>query len=44
MGEKTIRNAISQQQLKSVADVGKCLKAGTNCGSCVAEIKTLLGQ
>jgi assimilatory nitrate reductase catalytic subunit len=44
VGEKTIRKAIAQQQLKTVADVGKCLKAGTNCGSCVAEIKTLLGQ
>lgn len=43
VGEKTIRKAIHQQQLKTVTDVGKHLKAGTNCGSCVAEIKALLG-
>ena len=44
VGEKTILDAIQSQDLKSVEDVGKCLKAGTNCGSCVPEIRNLLAH
>jgi assimilatory nitrate reductase catalytic subunit len=43
VGEKTIRTAIQEQGLKTPQEVGRCLKAGTNCGSCVPEIKALLG-
>ncbi|PPD33651.1 MAG: nitrate reductase [Methylomonas sp.] len=39
VGEKTIRAEILKQNLKTVKEVGDCLKAGTNCGSCLAEIK-----
>ncbi len=39
VGEKTIQVAIKQQGLKTVQEVGRCLKAGTNCGSCIPEIK-----
>jgi assimilatory nitrate reductase catalytic subunit len=42
VGEKTIQTAIKEQGLKTVQEVGRCLKAGTNCGSCVPEIKALL--
>ncbi len=42
VGEKTILNAIQAQGLDSVEAVGKCLKAGTGCGSCVPEIRRLL--
>jgi len=42
VGEKTIQNAIKTQGLKSVEAVGKCLKAGTNCGSCVPEIRRII--
>jgi len=42
VGEKTIRNAIKEKGLKTHQEVGHCLKAGTNCGSCVPEIKALL--
>ncbi len=42
VGEKTILAAIREQGLKTHQDVGRCLKAGTNCGSCVPEIKALL--
>jgi assimilatory nitrate reductase catalytic subunit len=42
VGEKTIQTAIKEQNLKTVQEVGRCLKAGTNCGSCVPEIKALL--
>ncbi|MBA53194.1 MAG: nitrate reductase [Pseudomonadales bacterium] len=44
VGEKTILKAIKQHNLTDAADVGKRLKAGTNCGSCVSEIKNLLQQ
>ncbi|MGD0961634.1 MAG: molybdopterin-dependent oxidoreductase [Methylomonas sp.] len=42
VGEKTIRRAIKEHKLKTVQDVGRCLKAGSNCGSCAPEIKLLL--
>ncbi len=42
VGETTILDAIQTQSLKSVEEVGKCLKAGSNCGSCVPEIHRLL--
>ncbi len=42
VGEKTIRHAIQTQGLQSVEAIGQCLKAGTNCGSCVPEIRRLL--
>ncbi|MDO9140934.1 MAG: molybdopterin dinucleotide binding domain-containing protein, partial [Methylobacter sp.] len=42
VGEKTIQAAIKEKGLKTHQEVGHCLKAGTNCGSCVPEIKALL--
>lgn len=42
VGENTIKSVIAEQGLKTVQEVGKCLKAGTNCGSCLPEIKSLL--
>ncbi len=42
VGEKSILAAIREQGLKTHQEVGRCLKAGTNCGSCVPEIKALL--
>ncbi len=44
VGEKNILDAIKLHDLKSVEEVGKCLKAGTNCGSCVSEIRRLLAR
>lgn len=41
VGEKTIRNAIKAHNLKTVKDIGECLKAGTNCGSCIPELKRI---
>jgi assimilatory nitrate reductase catalytic subunit len=35
-------SAAVQKGCCSVADIGKALKAGTNCGSCKSEIKTLI--
>jgi len=42
IGEKTIQKAIKEQSLKNHQEIGNCLKAGTNCGSCIPEIKALL--
>ena len=42
VGRITIADAIARHSLKTPADVGAQLKAGTNCGSCVPEIRQLL--
>jgi len=43
VGENTIRDAIKEHGLKNAEEIGKCLNAGTNCGSCVPELKKFLG-
>jgi len=42
-GETAILEAI-QSGCATAADIGVHLKAGTNCGSCVPELKALLQQ
>ncbi|MBT7445489.1 MAG: molybdopterin-dependent oxidoreductase [Methylococcales bacterium] len=42
VGEKSISAAMSEQNLSSVEAIGACLQAGTNCGSCVPELKDML--
>lgn len=42
VGETTITDAIRSQGLKDVAAIGKCLNAGTNCGSCIPELQQLI--
>ncbi len=44
VGEKTLVEAIRTRKLATVAEIGACLKAGTNCGSCMPELKALLAQ
>ncbi len=44
VGEKTILHAIRTHQLDSVEAIGEKTKAGTGCGSCVAELRRLLVQ
>ena len=44
VGTKTILSAIAKQHLTTVAEVGAALGAGTNCGSCRAEIRGILDQ
>lgn len=43
VGEKTIAGAV-KAGCQSPADVGAKLKAGTNCGSCVPEIKDIIAS
>ncbi|OUR86784.1 nitrate reductase [Gammaproteobacteria bacterium 42_54_T18] len=42
VGENTIINAIHTHNVSQYQQVGELLKAGTNCGSCVPDIKTLI--
>ncbi|MBA2408883.1 MAG: molybdopterin-dependent oxidoreductase [Gammaproteobacteria bacterium] len=44
VGRNTIFEAIRAGSLKTPAAVGEALNAGTNCGSCVPEIKALLAE
>ena len=42
VGTHTLTRAIREQGLTSVEAIGRALKAGTNCGSCLSEIKSLI--
>ena len=44
VGINTIRKAIASGAATSVEEIGKALHAGTNCGSCIPEMKKLLAQ
>jgi assimilatory nitrate reductase catalytic subunit len=43
VSEEKICAAIRGRDLKTVAEIGMALQAGTNCGSCIPELKKLLG-
>ena len=40
----TIMQGIKESDLNSVETIGEQLKAGTNCGSCIPELKNILAQ
>jgi assimilatory nitrate reductase catalytic subunit len=42
IGRKTICDTIRTDRLGTTHEIGKTLRAGTNCGSCLAEIRALL--
>ncbi|MBP2299851.1 nitrate reductase [Azospirillum picis] len=42
VGIKRLASAIRDRRLTSVEEIGAALKAGTNCGSCVPELKEVL--
>ena len=42
VGMETLRVAVSGQRLTSVAEIGAALRAGTNCGSCIPELREIL--
>lgn len=44
VGLATIHDAIVSQSVTSVEEIGKALRAGTNCGSCIPEIRKLLAR
>ncbi|HKA80442.1 MAG TPA: molybdopterin-dependent oxidoreductase [Xanthobacteraceae bacterium] len=44
VGLATIRDAIQSGTAGSVEDIGKALRAGTNCGSCLPELKRIVAD
>ena len=44
VGLSTLHGAIAQRRLTSVAEIGTVLRAGTNCGSCIPELKAILND
>jgi len=42
IGYNQIIRAIEEKKLLTAEAIGECLKAGTNCGSCVPELKEIL--
>lgn len=44
VGEKTIRQTIDEFSLDSPEAIGEKLQAGTNCGSCIPELRELLAE
>lgn len=44
VGANEIIDSVVNGGCRSVADVGRCLKAGTNCGSCKGEIARLVSE
>ena len=44
VGVGTLRRAICEQGLDSPEAIGRALHAGTNCGSCVAELRRLIAD
>lgn len=44
VGERPILAAIRASAGSSVSDLGAQLRCGTNCGSCIPELRRLLAQ
>ena len=44
VGLQTLHRAIAGKRLTSVAEIGAVLRAGTNCGSCIPELKAILSD
>jgi len=44
VGLKTLQQAIGSQKLDTPERIGASLKAGTNCGSCIPELKALIKE
>ena len=44
VGLTTLHGAIAARRLTSVAEIGAVLRAGTNCGSCIPELKAILSD
>jgi assimilatory nitrate reductase catalytic subunit len=44
VGLATIRDAVASGRASDVEAIGRALRAGTNCGSCVPELKRIIAQ
>ena len=44
VGLETVRDAVSCGSVRTLADIGQTLRAGTNCGSCLPELKRIIHE
>jgi assimilatory nitrate reductase catalytic subunit len=44
VGEGCIRDAVASGKAGSVTEIGQMTRAGTNCGSCLPELKRMVAQ
>ncbi|MBN2871945.1 MAG: molybdopterin-dependent oxidoreductase [Halothiobacillaceae bacterium] len=44
VGQNTLIDAIDTQQITDARQLGECTQAGTNCGSCIPELKQLIAR
>ncbi len=44
VGRDTVEDAVKSGAVASVADIGRVLQAGSNCGSCLPELKRILAR
>jgi assimilatory nitrate reductase catalytic subunit len=44
IGESCIRDAMASGQANTVTEIGQATRAGTNCGSCLPELKRMIAQ
>jgi assimilatory nitrate reductase catalytic subunit len=44
VGLHTLHRTIADQRLTSLKEIGSILRAGTNCGSCIPELKAILSN
>ncbi len=44
VGRTAIRHAVATHRLRSAAEIGAHLQAGTNCGSCIPELEEILRE
>jgi assimilatory nitrate reductase catalytic subunit len=44
VGLATIRDALGSGAAASVEDIGRALRAGTNCGSCLPELRRIVHE
>jgi assimilatory nitrate reductase catalytic subunit len=42
IGLRTLHQTIASRRLTSVGEIGVALRAGTNCGSCIPELRAIL--
>jgi assimilatory nitrate reductase catalytic subunit len=42
VGVEAVRSAVQSGTVRTITDIGKTLRAGSNCGSCLPELKRML--
>jgi assimilatory nitrate reductase catalytic subunit len=44
VGLRTLHHTIASHRVTNIAEIGAALRAGTNCGSCIPELKAILSD